>query len=220
MGQLHGSSWGQTVPLATGSQQGSGPLRGDKWPLCTPHSGFRGQEELSEAPCEHSIRGGSSYKIINNIVRGVGRGAVVQTPPGGSHRAPASLGAATAKCRPGGPAPAAFQIRSGCNPPSALSPLRVPGLQPVSSCFLTCLAQLSERLRSERALERTPRGSEVTGSLLGAFLNQWGRLTSSRSHLAWPGLGRFLGTIANIRQGEFLPRATMRGLLRLYRTMQ
>lgn len=34
------------------------------------------------------------------------------------------------------------------------------------------------------------------------------------------GLRRFPGTIANICQGEFLPEATMHGLLNLYRTVQ
>lgn len=34
----------------------------------------------------------------------------------------------------------------------------------------------------------------------------------------WP--GRLPAAIANICQGEFLPAATMRGLLNLYRTMQ
>lgn len=86
VGQLHGSGWEQT--LATGSQLGSGPLVGDKQPLCASHSGFRGQEECSEAGCEHSRRGGSSYKIIN-ATRGLRAGQ--QQPNAGQGARPHRL---------------------------------------------------------------------------------------------------------------------------------
>ena len=59
-GWLHGSGWGCTVPPATGSQQGFGPLVG-AMALCTSYGGFRCLGNIL-AQCEHSISGGSSIR--------------------------------------------------------------------------------------------------------------------------------------------------------------
>lgn len=86
--------------------------------------------------------------------------------------------------------------------------------RPYQECALRRAAAF--RTGSGKRPGHGPLGSEIILSLLGAFLNRGADCLSREAS----GLGRVLGTIANTCQGEFLPEATMRGLLNLYRTMQ